>query len=79
MEMSTRTVRWKNVSSEVLQPLLSKPERKNPIPLLCQTGYLTIKGYDEEFRSYALGYPNEEVKYGFLKSLAPYYLHAEDA
>ena len=53
-------------------------ENKNPIPLFYQTGYLTIKGYDEEFRSYALGYPNEEVKYGFLKSLAPYYLHAEE-
>ena len=53
-------------------------ENKNPIPLFYQRGYLTIKGYDEEFRSYALGYPNEEVKYGFLKSLAPYYLHGEE-
>ena len=53
-------------------------EDKNPVPLFYQTGYLTIKGYDREFRSYALGYPNEEVKYGFLKSLAPYYLCAED-
>ena len=43
-----------------------------------QTGYLTIKDFDREFRSYALGYPNEEVKYGFLKSLAPYYLCAEE-
>lgn len=53
-------------------------ESANPIPLFYQTGYLTIKGYDKEFRSYALGYPNDEVKYGFLKSLAPYYLCAED-
>ena len=52
-------------------------DNENPIPLFYQTGYLTIKGFDEEFRSYALGYPNEEVKYGFLKSLAPYYLCAE--
>ncbi len=51
---------------------------ENPVPLLYQTGYLTIKGYDAEFRSYALGYPNEEVRYGFLKSLAPYYLCAEN-
>ena len=50
---------------------------ENPVPLFYQTGYLTIKDYDSEFRSYALGYPNEEVKYGFLKSLAPYYLCAE--
>ena len=51
---------------------------ENPVPLFYQTGYLTIKGYDAEFRSYALGYPNEEVRYGFLKSLAPYYLCAEN-
>ncbi len=52
-------------------------ESNDPIPLFYQTGYLTIKGFDKEFRSYALSYPNEEVKYGFLKSLAPYYLCAE--
>ena len=50
---------------------------ENPVPLFYQTGYLTIRGYDPEFRSYALGYPNDEVRYGFLKSLAPYYLCAE--
>ena len=53
-------------------------ESANPVPLFYQTGYLTVKDYDKEFRSYALGYPNEEVKYGFLKSLAPYYLCAEE-
>ncbi|MCR5774587.1 MAG: ATP-binding protein [Lachnospiraceae bacterium] len=52
-------------------------ESDDPIPLFYQTGYLTIKAYDKEFRSYALSYPNEEIKYGFLKSLAPYYLCAE--
>ncbi len=41
-----------------------------PITLMFQSGYLTIKGYDEEFRSYYLDYPNEEVKSGFLKSLS---------
>ncbi len=54
-----------------------RTDNENPVPLFYQTGYLTIKDFDEEFRSYALGYPNEEVKYGFLKSLAPYYLCAE--
>ena len=53
-------------------------DNPNPIPLFYQTGYLTIKDYDKEFRSYKLDYPNEEVKYGFLKSLAPYFLK-EDA
>ena len=52
-------------------------DNEDPVPLFYQTGYLTIKDFDKEFRSYALGYPNEEVKYGFLKSLAPYYLCAE--
>ncbi len=41
-----------------------------PITLMYQSGYLTIKGYDEEFRSYYLDYPNEEVRSGFLKSLS---------
>lgn len=39
----------------------------NPIPLFYQTGYLTIKGYDKEFKEYTLGFPNDEVKTGFLK------------
>ena len=44
-----------------------------PIPVIYQSGYLTIKGYDKEFRSYTLGFPNDEVKYGFLNFLVPYY------
>jgi hypothetical protein len=49
-------------------------ENKNPIPVLYQSGYLTIKGYDKIFNQYILGYPNEEVKYGFLNELCPLYL-----
>ncbi|MDR1792775.1 MAG: PD-(D/E)XK nuclease domain-containing protein [Bacteroidales bacterium] len=45
-----------------------------PIPFLYQSGYLTIKGYDKIFNQYILGYPNEEVKYGFLNELCPLYL-----
>ena len=55
-----------------------RADNPDPIPLFYQTGYLTIKSYDREFMSYGLGYPNDEVKYGFLKSLAPSYLHSED-
>lgn len=44
-----------------------------PIPVIYQSGYLTIKSYDKEFRSYKLGFPNEEVEYGFLNFLVPYY------
>lgn len=45
----------------------------NPVPVIYQSGYLTIKGYDKEFGLYELGYPNAEVKEGFLKFLIPYY------
>lgn len=45
----------------------------NPIPLIYQSGYLTIKGYNREFRNYLLEFPNEEVRYGFLNFLVPYY------
>ena len=50
---------------------------KNPIPVLFQSGYLTIKGYDEEFNQYILGYPNAEVKNSFLKALMPLYVEGE--
>lgn len=47
--------------------------------LLYQTGYLTIKKYDEQTRLYSLGLPNEEVTRGFMDFLLPYYanLHNE--
>lgn len=48
-------------------------EANNPIPLLYQSGYLTIKGYDEEFGLYTLAFPNEEVKYGFIDFITPFY------
>lgn len=45
----------------------------DPLPVLFQSGYLTIKGYDDEFREYILGYPNREVKEAFLKFILPKY------
>ena len=47
----------------------------DPIPVLYQSGYLTIKGYDRMFRSYTLAYPNSEVRYGFTEALLPRYVH----
>ena len=47
----------------------------DPIPVLYQSGYLTIKSYDAFFRTYTLGYPNEEVRIGFIESLIPSYLY----
>ena len=43
------------------------------IPVLFQAGYLTIKGYDNTYEVYRLGFPNDEVKYGFLNNLFPAY------
>ena len=45
----------------------------NPVPMIYQSGYLTIKSFDQRFRTYTLGFPNEEVKYGFLNFVAPFY------
>lgn len=39
--------------------------------MLYQTGYLTIVDYDSIAREYTLGFPNEEVKYGFVECLMP--------
>lgn len=44
------------------------------VPLLYQSGYVTIKGYDEETNLYELGIPNKEIRIGLFKSLLPNYL-----
>lgn len=46
---------------------------KEPVPMIYQSGYLTIKSYDKEFKTYTLGFPNEEVRYGFLNFVLPFY------
>ena len=45
----------------------------DPIPVIYQSGYLTIKEYNERFDSYRLGFPNREVEEGFTKFLLPFY------
>ncbi len=45
----------------------------NALPMLYQTGYLTIKEYDRELHLYTLGYPNKEVKIGFTQGLLAQY------
>lgn len=52
-------------------------ERPNAITLLYQTGYLTIKDYDPQFRRYGLGYPNKEVEDSFVESLSEFYTPIE--
>lgn len=59
------------VSSQLMSSVDS--EEVSPIPLIYQSGYLTIKGFDEEFNTFRLGFPNKEVEEGFTKYLVPYY------
>jgi hypothetical protein len=56
---------------EMPEPAINdyRPGDATPVPLLYQSGYLTITGYDKELRAYSLGFPNEEVQYGFLNNL----------
>ena len=46
---------------------------QDALPILFQSGYLTIKKYIAEARMYRLGFPNDEVRYGFLENLMPVY------
>ena len=50
---------------------------KNPIPLIYQSGYLTIKSYDPRFGFYTLGFPNKEVEEGFADYLLPFYTNVK--
>ena len=55
-----------------------RAEANNPLPMIYQSGYLTIKDYDKEVNLYTLGFPNDEVRYGFLNFLVPYYTRVTD-
>mgnify|MGYP000878271170 FL=1 len=46
---------------------------QDTLPILFQAGYLTIKEYIKDLRLYRLGFPNDEVRYGFLHNLLPAY------
>ena len=46
---------------------------QDALPILFQAGYLTIKEYISDLRLYRLGFPNDEVRYGFLHNLLPAY------
>lgn len=64
------------VSAIVMSRMDSDPT--NLIPFIYQTGYLTIKGYDERFKKYQLGFPPKKVEEGFLNLLLPLYNSAGD-
>ena len=52
---------------------------KNALPLLYQSGYLTIKDYDPDFEAYTLSIPNQEVRIGYVKGLLPTYIGLDEA
>ena len=60
------------VESEVTTSTLSDigNMNRNPISVIYQSGYLTIKGYDKRFKQYRLGFPNREVEEGFTQYLS---------
>ena len=53
-------------------------ENMDAVPLLYQTGYLTISGYDEERNRYTLDYPNQEVRSSFTTSLVRQYMNVPE-
>ena len=52
---------------------------KDALPLLYQSGYLTIKDYDRDIEAYTLSIPNQEVRIGYVKGLLPIYTGLNDA
>lgn len=65
---------------ETVQSSLDAKESylNNPIALLFETGYVTIKSYDDEKEMYTLGLPNKEVAESFSKALMPVYSGYKD-
>ena len=55
-----------------------KMDRDAPLPMLYQSGYLTIKGYDARKNMYLLDIPNDEVKDSFIPLLASNYFKSEE-
>ena len=54
-----------------------KADVEKPLPMIYQSGYLTIKEYDPDFGTFLLDFPNKEVKKGFVSLVAAGYLKPE--
>ncbi|MBQ3191331.1 MAG: ATP-binding protein [Bacteroides sp] len=65
---------------EAAAPSFDRPTESmsNALPLLYQSGYLTIKSYDRDFGTYMLGIPNKEVRVGLFENLLPVYTCRDD-
>ena len=55
-----------------------KADVERPLPMIYQSGYLTIKDYDPEMNTFLLDYPNNEVKSGFVSLVASSYFKRRD-
>lgn len=55
-----------------------KADVEMPLPMIYQSGYLTIKGYERDTESYLLDIPNNEVREGLLTILANNYLKTKE-
>ncbi len=55
-----------------------KADVEKPLPMIFQSGYLTIKNYNYDFNTFLLDFPNNEVKNGFLTMLATSYLQPRE-
>ena len=55
-----------------------KADVEKPLPMIYQSGYLTIKEYDPDFGTFLLDFPNKEVKKGFVSLVAAGYLKPEE-
>ena len=67
---------FETFASEFDQPT---ENMKDALPLLYQSGYLTIKDYDREADSYLLSIPNQEVRIGLVKGLLPIYTNLSNS
>lgn len=65
---------------EASEEMFDKPTEamSDALPLLYQSGYLTIKSYDRDLESYILGIPNKEVRVGLMEHLLPWYTKRSD-
>ncbi len=50
-----------------------KADVERPLPMIYQSGYLTVKGYDRDMNTFLLDFPNDEVKEGFVTLVANNY------
>jgi hypothetical protein len=63
-----------NIEADMEQFDAPTEQISDPVPVLYQSGYLTLKAYNPQSKRYLLGFPNEEVYRGFSRSLYNYYV-----